>query len=74
MCLCPSLPLSVNLCKGQESYLLEHHRFTKTHGGRGSHVHVSICLGATHLLDGRLVMRQQGHVSLTICQQLLLLM
>ena len=25
MCLCPSLPLSVNLCKGQESCLLELH-------------------------------------------------
>ena len=36
--------------------------------------HLSICLGATHLLDGRLVVRQQGPVLLTICQQLLLLM
>ena len=36
--------------------------------------HSSIYLGATRLLDGRLVARQQGHVSVTTCRQLFLLM
>ena len=34
----------------------------------------SICLGSTYLLDGRLVARQKGQVSVTTCRQLSLLM
>ena len=52
----------------------DHVHFLVMSDQAGMRRHSSICLTTTHLLDGQLVVRQQGHVSVTICRPLFLLM